>query len=426
MEIRFIGQGYNRGLGSSVASALIESLNNTEYNSFKCLVAFASHTGVSGLNEHITNSKSHINDFRIIVGIDQFGTSKEALESLIEWDVEAFVFYTNQRIIFHPKIYLFEGENLVTVIIGSNNLTQTGLAQNIEGSILITYNKNEEDLDLVNQILDYYSPLLTGDSPYLRPLDAELIEQLVANGKVKDEANRRAQYRKEIETDDEVTEPVQAHPTINELFGTIPLQGLPTGFSPIRLTTSGASTSATQTTPVVPVTPAVPITPVVPVAQPNVTPSSWVYNDNSIVLIAEIGGPSRWKQISFAKRNFETFFQLPTTVGTNGSISLKYINTDGKIDANIEQITSASVKASRNFNLEPEKVRECSIAYNRTHRPIILFIKISSTEFIYHFETYGTQLYTELEQVLTSASGIIKRTEITLAVLRQSCPALSI
>ncbi|WP_138433967.1 restriction endonuclease PLD domain-containing protein [Winogradskyella algicola] len=423
MEIRFIGQGYNRASGSSVASAIIDSLNNSSYNSFKCLVAFASHTGVSGLTQHILDSKTHINDFRVIVGIDQFGTSSEALESLIEWDVETFVFYTNQRIIFHPKIYLFEGNDLVSVIIGSNNLTQSGLAQNIEGAIQISYNKNEEDLDVLNQIIDYYSPILTGDSPYLRALDTELIENLVANGKVKDEANRRAQYTKEVETNNELNETEQTYPAINDLFGTLPLQGLPSGFSPTRLTRGSSNeTSDTNSSTSGSGSPATPIlTPPIIATSPG-----WTYNDNSNVLVAEIGGPSRWKQISFAKRNFETFFELPTAVGTNGDINLKYIDTAGNIDANVEQITSARVKASRNFNLEPEKVRECTVAYNRAHRPIIVFIKINSTDFIYHFETHGTQLYNELEQVLVNANGVIKRTEITLNELRQSCPSLSI
>ncbi|MGM0934048.1 MAG: restriction endonuclease PLD domain-containing protein [Bacteroidota bacterium] len=417
MEVRFIGQGYNRSTGTSVANAIIESLNNSEYNSFKCLVAFASHTGISGLTEHVTASKEHIDDFRIIVGIDQFGTSKEALESLLEWDVETFVFYTNQRIIFHPKIYLFEGENVVSVIIGSNNLTQTGLAQNIEGSIQITYNKNE-DVDLIDQIINYYNPLLTGESPYLRSLDNELIEHLIANGKVKDEANRRAQYRKEIVTEEEVNESEASYPAINDLFGTIPLQGLPTGFTPTRLT-NAPSTETNQTSNNV-VNPVIPTTPQVSQA------TGWSYNDDSDVLVAEIGGPSRWKQISFAKRNFETFFELPTAFGTNGTINLKYLNTNGSLDPNIEAITSARVKASSNYNLEPEKVRECSIPYDRNHRPIILFIKISSTEFIYHFETYGTQLYPELEQILYSIGSGIKRTQITVEELRQSCPSLSI
>ena len=126
------------------------------------------------------------------------------------------------------------------------------------------------------------------------------------------------------------------------------------------------------------------------------------------------------------KKNFETFFELPTSFGTNGTINLKYLNTNGSLDPNIEEITSAKVKASSNYNLEPEKVRECIIPYDVNHRPIILFIKISSSEFIYHFETFGSQLYTELEQLLSDADGGIKRTETKVKILRQSCQTLTV
>ncbi|NAS13677.1 restriction endonuclease PLD domain-containing protein [Poritiphilus flavus] len=239
MNVRFLGQGYNRDVGSSVAQALIDAFGNDSFHTFKCLVAFASHTGVSGLRDHVENSKQHINSFRVIVGVDQNGTSKEALESLIDWGVDTFVFYTSQRIIFHPKIYLFEGNNEVLVIIGSNNLTQMGLVQNIEGSVEITFNKNDvEGENLLEQITSYFDPILTGESVNLEQLTNELIEQLVAANIVKTEAVRRAQYHKAAnEQNDENQGEI---PNIREIFPSIPLQGLPDAFTPIRQARRGA------------------------------------------------------------------------------------------------------------------------------------------------------------------------------------------
>lgn len=231
MDVSFIGQGYDRASGSSVLSSLIDALSNNRYNSFKCLVAFASHTGVSGLRQHIINSKDHIDSFRVVVGVDQLGTSREALEALLEWEVETYVFYTTQRVIFHPKVYLFSGEESSLAIVGSNNLTQKGLAQNIEGAIQISYNPNEHENGIIEQIEDYYHPLLTDESPYLQPLTEELIADLLASGIVKTEAQTRVHYKKTSPTGNP---DVQGTP-IGELFPSLPLQPLHPDFRPSRI-----------------------------------------------------------------------------------------------------------------------------------------------------------------------------------------------
>jgi HKD family nuclease len=420
MEVKFIGQGFNIEENSSVAQELIIALNNKSYNTFKCLVAFATKAGVTRLTPHVLNSKEYIKNFRIVVGIDGGVTTKEALEALLEWNVEVYIYnFKPDNIIFHPKIYLFQGEDLGITIVGSNNLTLTGLVSNVESSILLEYNpKEEKGINFLSEINEYFQPLLSGNHPNLKLLTQDLIDKLKRGNKIPNEEEVREGYK--AKKKDRTPNPEKDE--LDKLFPRVEIQKPPEGFVIPKKPVAPVA-PVTSVVPIIPVTSTVPIT---PVTQPIVTPSGWTYNDNSIVLVAEIGGPSRWKQISFAKRNFETFFELPITVGSSGNISLKYINTDGTLNVNIEQITSAKVKASRNFNLEPEKVRECNIAYDRTNRPIIFFIKISSTEFIYHFETNGTQLYSELEQVLVIASRGLKRIEVTLDVLRQSCPSLSI
>ena len=94
--------------------------------------------------------------------------------------------------------------------------------------MLITYNKSEGHTDLINQITDYYEPLLSGESPYLKPLSTDLIEQLLASGKIKDEAHRRAQYGKDAIQEQPVgeTEIEYGGTPIGELFQSLPLQDL--------------------------------------------------------------------------------------------------------------------------------------------------------------------------------------------------------
>tara|TARA_R100000935_G_scaffold3278_1_gene8497 strand:+ start:975 stop:2219 length:1245 start_codon:yes stop_codon:yes gene_type:complete len=414
MEVRFIGQGFNLEENSSVAQELITALNNKSYNTFKCLVAFATRAGVIRLTPHILSSKEYIKDYRIVVGIDGGVTTKEALEALLEWEVEVFIYnFKPDGIIFHPKIYLFEGEDIGITIVGSNNLTYTGLVSNVESSILLKYNpKEEKGINFLSDINDYFQPILNGSHPNLKLLTQDLIDKLKRGNKIPNEEEINEEYKSKKK--DKTPNPEKEE--LDKLFPKVKIQKPPEGFVIPKK----------PVTPVTPVTPVISAVPATPVTQPIITPSRWSYNDSSSVLVAEIGAGPRWSQISFAKRNFETFFELSTTVGTRGTVELKYLNNNGSLDSEIELCTNAKIKKSSNYNLEPKKVSESTVSYDIQNRPIIFFIKINSTQFIYHFETNGTPLYTELEQILTSASGVIKRTEITLDVLRQSCPALNI
>jgi HKD family nuclease len=426
MELRFIGQGYNLGANTSVAKVLIDSFANNEFHTFKCMVAFASPSGVSGLTEHVNNSRAHIATTRVVVGVDQGATSKEALERFLEWDADVFVFYTAQPNIFHPKIYIFEGENTVSILIGSNNLTEMGLVKNIESSVLINFNKEEIEGDnLLDEIHAYFDTILAGENPNLQPLTVELIQQLVEKGVVPNEMVRRAKFSKEDVPGEEGAE---LGNRIRDLFPSIGLQGLPDNFKPQRRQRPVVESEidAVETHELIEATEAPVLVPVPVVAAP-IADNAWNFADGSNVLIAEIGGPGRWSQISFAKANFQTFFMLPTNVGGTGTINLKYLQTNGNLQNDVEIATSAKVKASSNYNLEPAVVRASTVPYNSANRPIIFFIKIDATHFIYHFETNGTPLYNQLNAALGVRNGnFLRRRNTTVAVLCAACPALSI
>ena len=348
MDIKFIGQGYNREVASSVASVLIEALNDNEYNSFKCLVAFATNAGISGLKQQILNSKSHISSFRIIVGINQFGTSKEGLEALLEWNVDSFVYYANQSLIFHPKIYLFEGENKVSVIIGSNNLTQKGLGQNIEGSIQITYNKSEENIGLIEQITEYFNPILTGENDCLKRLNTSLIDDLISRNKIKTESALRSQYSSGGGQSNDGDENGEDSPTMTDLFGSIPLQPMPLGFNPTRLTRGTTTSMNVESTVEEEIEELSTDLPTIFGSRIDL-PTEWDYNSSSAVLIAEFGKGTRWKQVNFPMAIFTEFFGA--NIGDNTyHINLRHIENDSSI-GEIENRQAVSV-LSKNYRFE--------------------------------------------------------------------------
>ncbi|MBK7345442.1 MAG: phospholipase D family protein [Chitinophagaceae bacterium] len=58
----------------------------------------------------------------------QQGTSKQALELLLEKGIETYIYHREEEYItYHPKLFLFEGQKHTRVIIGSSNLTRSGL-----------------------------------------------------------------------------------------------------------------------------------------------------------------------------------------------------------------------------------------------------------------------------------------------------------
>ena len=59
MDTIIIGQGYNIGEDTSVAKELIKQFESKRYDSFACLVAFASYGGVSALTRYIKEGKEN-------------------------------------------------------------------------------------------------------------------------------------------------------------------------------------------------------------------------------------------------------------------------------------------------------------------------------------------------------------------------------
>ena len=72
------------------------------------------------------------------VGIRNDITSMQAIKRLLELDVQVYAVDTGTRsIIFHPKLFLGEGKSDATVLIGSANMTFSGLHNNVEAGAIL-------------------------------------------------------------------------------------------------------------------------------------------------------------------------------------------------------------------------------------------------------------------------------------------------
>lgn len=197
MKITFLGQGFDVGLSSPVGTRLMNFLSGESFSTFTFISAFASERGVSGLGPYILSAKRSYKHINIVVGIDEEGTSKEALEAILNLSVNAFIFYQAEPPIFHPKIYLFEGPEATKLILGSSNLTARGLYSNIENSLLIEFDKGDKEGEvLLRDLKNYYKSLFDFSDPNLFPITKETIGQFVEAGIVINEAEVRRKYEK--------------------------------------------------------------------------------------------------------------------------------------------------------------------------------------------------------------------------------------
>lgn len=197
MKISFLGQGYEPESTNAVGNRLKSLFANACFNKFFCLSAFTSKAGVAFLEECINSSKIRKESVSVIVGIDQEGTSKDALIKLNSVGLNSYIFYQKEPPIFHPKIYLFEGDNNSALIIGSSNLTAQGLFTNVESSLLIEFENSDKDgSKLISELKNYYSALFNFSDSNLFRLSETVIETFVSMGVVPSQNVWKQRYHK--------------------------------------------------------------------------------------------------------------------------------------------------------------------------------------------------------------------------------------
>ena len=367
METVIIGQGYNIEENSSVGKELIKQFESKIYDNFTCLVAFASYGGVSALTKYIEEGKAKGMKIKVVLGVDQKGTSKEALEEVLSWDVDARVYHTSSNNIFHPKVYLFENRDIFTLIVGSNNLTVPGLVQNIECSLLI---KDTIDPSSVHDdFYRYWKGILEGTETHLYPLSQEFINGLFLDKVITSEEQRSKRYDDGAgKKEDSKKEAIS--------FKNAAIQKFPDGFRPKRL---------------------------VKVKQVNKTEEATNEIEKSVkidstVLIAEIPkAGSRWKQANFSQDVFEDFFGA-----TKGDNSYKINLTNIKKDGTLGEVTeSQSVTVqSKNYRFEL-RCDETNLPYpSGNDRPIGLFVKEDAQNYMYQVLMPSDDAYKKIKDYL--------------------------
>lgn len=91
----------------------------------------------------------------IVFGLNGFITRPDFVDALVG-KKRAFVAQQAQGL-FHPKIYFFQSDNSVDVVIGSSNFTNGGLRTNVEANLLLCGNATESVFEQIKQKISQYA-----------------------------------------------------------------------------------------------------------------------------------------------------------------------------------------------------------------------------------------------------------------------------
>jgi len=229
MNIKFIGQGLDPESDITAGNFIIDSLESENYNSFNAFVAFVSTGGLKNIIDEMLAFKEAGGEVKLYLGVNLNATSKEALEKLLENEIESYVVYSPNNIIYHPKIYAFEGGETTRAIIGSSNLTESGLFQNIEASVCVDFESDDENgNEFLADIYDHFNAIINQEHPSCQLLTQEVLEILIESNVVLPEAASRAKSNK-INKEFGQKE-TKVNTRLLELFGKVKAKRPPKGY----------------------------------------------------------------------------------------------------------------------------------------------------------------------------------------------------
>lgn len=194
---------YNQPLAVRFGTELLRHVDQVDqidpfWDTLDIAVAWVRASGMSYLSDRLENFLRHGGHLSVVVGIDIHNTTREGLQALLDLEqhgrCETFVYHNEAGGIFHPKLYLFRNEEEARLIVGSNNITQSGLYVNVEAGLQVDTDINAQ---VVAQALDALSSWKDPTSRLAVRLNQDFLEQLVREGYVPDEATAREQIGRE-------------------------------------------------------------------------------------------------------------------------------------------------------------------------------------------------------------------------------------
>ena len=194
---------YNQPLAIRFGTELLHHVDQVDdvdpfWDTLDIAVAWVRASGMAYLSDSLANFLRHGGHLSIVVGIDIQNTTREGLQALLDLEqygrCETFVYHNEAGSIFHPKLYLFRNEKEARLIVGSNNITQSGLYVNIEAGLQVDTDVNAS---VVTQTLDALSSWKDTRSRLAMRLDRDSLARLSSEDYVPNEAVALGKLRRE-------------------------------------------------------------------------------------------------------------------------------------------------------------------------------------------------------------------------------------
>ncbi|MGH2510417.1 MAG: phospholipase D-like domain-containing protein, partial [Ktedonobacteraceae bacterium] len=192
---------YNQPLAIRFGTELLQHINQMDnidpfWDKLNIAVAWVRASGMKHLSACLADFLERGGQLSVIVGIDLNNTTREGLQELLELErygrCEIFVYHNEAGSLFHPKLYLFQNEEEARLIVGSNNITESGLYVNVEAGLQVDTDVNAT---VITQALDALSSWKDTKSRLAVQLDGKFLARLSKEGYVPDEANKSAWWR---------------------------------------------------------------------------------------------------------------------------------------------------------------------------------------------------------------------------------------
>lgn len=182
---KFLFQGIRQNNDHETAIRTLLDIENLDKMIFG--VAFIRESGVRQIQDFI---KKHHRQTSIYAGIRNGITSAQGLLALLNLKVKVFSVDTGSTSnIFHPKAYISFNDKEGRVIIGSANLTFSGLNENIEASTLLVVDRqNQTDEQFLIDLVSSFTSLQNGFPDHVVELKKKTdVVRLLKEGRLEDE-----------------------------------------------------------------------------------------------------------------------------------------------------------------------------------------------------------------------------------------------
>lgn len=164
----------------------MESLGGGRFRTFRFVSAFAKEGPVLRLAPHLKQFRATGGTAEAVIGVDHQGTSLQALRlALAELDRVFIWHHPSPFTTFHPKLYIFDGDEQGDLYLGSNNMTVGGLETNCEAGVLLSYDLPAEAAQWAIA-MEWWAELLA--HPNSLRLDLSVLSWLVEQDMLLDES----------------------------------------------------------------------------------------------------------------------------------------------------------------------------------------------------------------------------------------------